>query len=539
MIKFDLNQFFILSIYIVRIRFTTTDHLSTSRISEPNNNKLHKCLSLSLPLSTRIIYPCNTLTNQNSFQYRCTHFNVSSLSSILGGRISHSPAVIIYPSDSSDVQNIVKCATKLNYIVNALGGGHSYEGYGLGSVYNNIIINMERINYIHINQHDRIGTFGAGARLGPIYYRAYQHGKLTINGGSCPWVGLAGHALGGGFGFLARLHGLLSDNIIEMKAVNAQGELLTINETHEPELYWALRGGGGGLFVIVTEFKFRLIKSPSVVTTFLSMWNTNATKYVIQRYQSLIFNNKTLNLNKSIFMEMFVNKTHVQILIINFDIDLTEFNKTILLFLKGLPTSNNISFDKQDWLTFVYKHSGLDNLNSDHRHLLLENLTLPTYNFKGKHLFYNQSIANHSLDLVIHRLALADGNISMLFNPWDGYLSEIPVNKTAFPHRNFKFGIQFMNYWIDRQQEEKQMNLLNQIYLCLYNDSTKYSYINYIDRTEDNWMNVYYNTHQQRLISIKNIYDKKNRFAFERTIQINQKKTTYSFTIFLLLMFFV
>ncbi|CAF0797248.1 unnamed protein product [Adineta steineri] len=373
MIKFDSNQLLILSIYIVQIRFTTADHFSTSRISEPNNNKLHKCLSLSLPFSTRIIYPCNTLTNQNSFQYQCTHFNVSSLSSILGGRISHSPAVIIYPKDSSDVQNVVKCATKLNYIVNALGGGHSYEGYGLGSVYNNIIINMERINYIHINQYDRIGTFGAGARLGPIYYRAYQHGKLTINGGSCPWVGLAGHALGGGFGFLARLHGLLSDNIIEMKAVNDQGELLTINETHEPELYWALRGGGG-----------------------------------------------------------------------------------------GLPTSNNISLDKQDWLTFVYKHSGLDNLNGDHRHLLLENLTLPTYNFKGKHLFYNQSIANHNLELVIHRLRLADGNISMLFNPWDGYLSEIPVNKTAFPHRNFKFGIQFMNYWIDRQQEEKQMNLLNQ-----------------------------------------------------------------------------
>ena len=223
-------------------------------------------------------------------------------------------------------------------------------------------------------------------------------------------------------------------------------------------------------------------------------------------------------------MQMLVNNTHVHILIINFGIELKEFNKTILLLLENLPTSNKTSLDKQDWLTFVYKHSGIDNFTGDHRQLLLDNLTYPTYYFKGKHLFYNQTISNNSLEQLIHRLTLVDGQISMLFNPWDGYLSKIPVNKTAFPHRHFKFGIQFLSYWNDHQHEKKQMNLLKQIYLSIYNDSTKYSYINYIDRDEHNWMNVYYNTHQQRLINIKHIYDKKNRFYFEKTIQINQKK---------------
>jgi hypothetical protein len=186
-----------------------------------NNNDLRTCLSSLLPLSIRTVYPCDTLTNQNS---QCDHFNVSRLSSIRGGRISHSPAVIVYAMNSRDVQNVVKCATKFDYIVNALSGGHSYEGYGLGSMYNNIIINMEAINYININTNDTTGTFGAGARIGPIYYKLYQYEQYTINAGSCPWVGLAGHALGGGQGFLSRLHGLLSDNILEMKAVNAQGK---------------------------------------------------------------------------------------------------------------------------------------------------------------------------------------------------------------------------------------------------------------------------------------------------------------------------
>jgi hypothetical protein len=92
-------------------------------------------------LSVRTIYLCKTLENQNSSQYECDDFNVSQLSSIHGGRIDHSPGVIVYVRDSIDVQNVLKCARKLNYIVNALSGGHSYEGYGLGSIYNNIEIN--------------------------------------------------------------------------------------------------------------------------------------------------------------------------------------------------------------------------------------------------------------------------------------------------------------------------------------------------------------------------------------------------------------
>ncbi|CAF1134106.1 unnamed protein product [Adineta steineri] len=80
----------------------------------------------------RTIYPCSTIANQNSFRYGCVHFNITNLSAIRGGRFSHSPAVIVYVTDSSDVQNVLACAANLNYVVNALSGGHSHEGYGLG-----------------------------------------------------------------------------------------------------------------------------------------------------------------------------------------------------------------------------------------------------------------------------------------------------------------------------------------------------------------------------------------------------------------------
>jgi FAD/FMN-containing dehydrogenase len=220
MIKIESIAWLIVLMYIFDIGFTKSIDRDNNKFVRINNNDLEECLSSSI----RRVYPCNTLTNQNSSQYQCDHFNVSGLSSVRGGRISHSPAVIVYVKNSIDVQNVVKCATKLNYIVNALSGGHSYEGYGLGSTSNNIIINMESINYININQDDKTGTFGGGARIGPIYYRTYEYDNYTINGGSCAWIGLAANALGGGYGYLVRLHGLLSDQILEMKAVNDQGQ---------------------------------------------------------------------------------------------------------------------------------------------------------------------------------------------------------------------------------------------------------------------------------------------------------------------------
>ena len=492
--------------------------LSSSHAARINNDELRTCLASSFPLSTRTIYPCYTLANQNS---PCDHFNITELSSVRGGRIFHSPAVIVDAMDSRDVQNVVKCATKLDYIVNALSGGHSYEAYGLGSADNNIIINMAAINYIHINPNDHTGIFGPGARLGPIYYKSYQYDQYTVNAGTCPWVGLAGHALGGGDGFLSRLHGLLSDNILEMKAVNTEGELLIINATHESELYWALRGGGGGLFVIVTEFKIRLIKSPSRVTTFSSVWSPDATKLVLQRYQSLIFNDTVFNLNNNIYLTINLNSYYIETIMVYYDDVLDEFNQTISLLLSTLPTPQSINIDEQDWLTFVYKRSWLNDGSGDPRALLLENLTYPTRYFKAKHLFYDQPISNFGLERFIDQLALKKAPYTIQFKPWDGYLSTIPVDETAFPHRNFKFAIQFMVFSDDKQLEQEQIDSLNEIYLSIYDDSAKYAYINYIDRDVPDWMNAYYRTHQQRLINIKNIYDKNNRFDFERTIPLN------------------
>lgn len=264
-----------------------------------------------------------------------------------------------------------------------------------------------------------------------------------------------------------------------------------------------------------------MLKAPSLVTRFSSIWSANATKLVVQQYQSLFFNNQLANFSNNIFLSMGVSNINVEISILYFDTVLDEFNKTIARLLSILPTPNTVNIYEQDWLTFAYRASDLDLSNNDLRSLLLENLTYPSYHFKAKHLFYDQPISDHSLDQFVQQLASGSGRIGLGVNPWDGYLSTIPVDQTAFPHRHFKFGIQFTTTWDDTENGQEQINWLNRVYLSVYNDSTKYSYINYIDRDVEDWMNAYYHTHQQRLINIKSTYDKNNRFYFERTIQSN------------------
>ena len=224
MVTFTSELIVNLVLFLSQIYLVTTNFDNNSSFSRQNNDQLYTCLSSSLSTFVRCIYPCRTPSNQNSHIYSCENFDVHSLASMRGSRISHSPAVIVYATTTWDVQSIIKCAVKLDYVVNALSGGHSYEGYSLGSLPNNIIINFGKLNHIHVNVHDKIVKIGPGARLGPIYYKLYQHEKHTIPGGSCPWVGIGGLTLGGGYGLLARLHGLLVDQVLEMKVVNAQGK---------------------------------------------------------------------------------------------------------------------------------------------------------------------------------------------------------------------------------------------------------------------------------------------------------------------------
>ena len=158
----------------------------------------------------------------------------------------------MYCESAEDVQKAVRWAQKHAIHVVPRCGGHSYAGYSTTS--KGVVVDVSRMNRVHV--HSGIANVGAGARLIDVYSGLTPLG-LTIPAGSCPTVGIAGLALGGGVGYAGRKLGLTCDNLLALSLVTANGKLVECSPHEHGDLYWASRGGGGGNFGIATSFRFR------------------------------------------------------------------------------------------------------------------------------------------------------------------------------------------------------------------------------------------------------------------------------------------
>ncbi len=140
-------------------------------------------------------------------------------------------------------------------------GGHSYEGFSQSST---VVIDMRLMDAISVDTKTNTATVGAGASLGDIYLAITRHG-LAFPGGSCPTVGVSGHALGGGYGYLARSCGLACDNVLSIDLIDPQGNQITAAAEQNTDLFWACRGGGGGSFGVATGYRLKLYEVAKVL----------------------------------------------------------------------------------------------------------------------------------------------------------------------------------------------------------------------------------------------------------------------------------
>jgi FAD/FMN-containing dehydrogenase len=172
------------------------------------------------------------------------------------------PAAVVGAARVEDVQAAVGFAARHGLPVAARSGGHSYPGYS--TVDGGIVVDLSRFAGIGVRPGGR-AVIGAGARLGAIATTLAAAGRV-LPAGSCESVGIAGLALGGGVGLVDRKHGLTCDHLETARIVTADGRVRTASATSEPDLFWALRGGGGGNFGIVTGFTFRTVPAAAVAT---------------------------------------------------------------------------------------------------------------------------------------------------------------------------------------------------------------------------------------------------------------------------------
>ncbi len=172
---------------------------------------------------------------------------------IWNASIDKYPGLILRCLGTADVVEAVRFAVANNLLVAVRGGGHNVAGRALCD--NGLVIDLSSMRGVTVDPQARIVRVQGGALLGDLDRETHLHG-LAVPSGVVSKTGIAGLTLGGGVGWLVRKHGLSCDNVISFEVVTAKGEVLIASADEHPDLFWALRGGGGN-FGVVTSFTFR------------------------------------------------------------------------------------------------------------------------------------------------------------------------------------------------------------------------------------------------------------------------------------------
>lgn len=170
------------------------------------------------------------------------------------GMFDKRPAVIVRCAGVADVINAVRFARDRNLLVAVRGGAHNVAG--LASYEEGFVIDMSQMRAVHVNPHARTVRVEGGAQLGDIDRETQMFG-LVVPTGVVSETGIAGLTLNGGVGWLRRKWGMTCDNLVAVELVTAEGQWVRASKTENPDLFWALRGGGGN-FGVVTVFEFEL-----------------------------------------------------------------------------------------------------------------------------------------------------------------------------------------------------------------------------------------------------------------------------------------
>jgi FAD/FMN-containing dehydrogenase len=202
---------------------------------------------------------------------------------IWNGMAARLPALVLQPASAHDVATAVSFARDHGLLVSVKGGGHNIAGTSIAE--DGLVLDMSGMRQVAVDPEARLAHVGPGCLLGEVDQATQAHGLATVLG-FVSETGVAGLTLGGGFGYLARRFGWTVDNLTEVEIVTADGQVRIANRDQHPELFWALRGGGGN-FGVVTRFSFRLHQVGPMITGGLIIWSAERADEVLATYRDL------------------------------------------------------------------------------------------------------------------------------------------------------------------------------------------------------------------------------------------------------------
>jgi FAD/FMN-containing dehydrogenase len=419
-------------------------------------------------------------------------------------RLQITPRVRVVAASAAAVSTTILWAASngLNFALRS--GGHSYEGFSQSP---DLVIDVRGVTGIKLLADKKSVSIGAGASLGSVY-DALASSHLAIPAGSCFPVGVAGHSLGGGFGLLGRPFGLACDSVLSMEVVDASGKILNVSEQENPDLFWALRGGGNGSFGVVTNFNFRT-SAVNMVGRFGITWSkpvAQAAK-IVQAWQQWLGDlppaiTGTLHLDK-------IAGGRIKVHFAGLSVDTESKLKVELKRLQKLAGSA----DQSSTITETFKAAAtvFDGGGSD------------SVLMKAKSDYITEPLTEQGILTLLGGLQKAPEAISVLCDTYGGAINKVAADATAFVHRgNTKYVIQYYMQWDKPAASDANIATMRTLYASMRPFVSGGCYVNYCDLDlGDGYARAYWGDNLPRLMKIKAQYDPKNLFRHAQSVPLS------------------
>jgi FAD/FMN-containing dehydrogenase len=426
------------------------------------------------------------------------------------------PAAVVRCASPADVAATVAVARGLRLRTAIRSGGHSVAGR---SSTDGILLDVTPMRSVAVAGD--VATVGAGVRLGDLYDALAEHG-LTIPAGCGPSVGIAGLTLGGGLGILGRKHGLTCDHLLRAQVVLADGRVVECDQHHDGELFWALRGAGGGHFGVVTSLAFRTLVAPTT-TVFQLVWPPAAAAAVVQAWQAWAPDapdelDATLRLTAAGDGE---RQPRVEVVGSVLDGEAAE----LLGELVGRVGADPVEASRRHLPHRAAKRylEGLGSVENRRERSGPERPPQPGHLYT-KSEFFRRPLPGETVAALVEHLTqgLTPGQSREVdFLPWGGAYNRVRADATAFAHRSERFLVQHLvQVGADAAPAERgaARDWLARSWALMHPWGSGGVYPNFPDPDLQDWAHAYHGTNYDRLRRVKAAYDPGGFFRFHQSI---------------------
>jgi FAD/FMN-containing dehydrogenase len=437
----------------------------------------------------------------------------------LNARFDHvRPQAVVRCVGPHDVSESIRFARQLGMAVATRGGGHCFGGR---SSTGGLLVDVKPMHAVEVS--GGTVTVGGGTRLGEVYGTLLDH-DLAIAAGSCPSVGIAGQALGGGLGIIGRKYGLTSDHLLGVQIVLADGRILRCDDHDEEDLFWALRGAGPGNFGVITALTFRTIGAPGA-TNFSLSWPFSTAAAVIEAWMSWApVAPEELAASLLVGASAEVDEppsVGVFGVMLGTESDTDELVDQLVGRARSDPSSafrQPMSF--RETTRYWGERASRDRVEG----------TPPGQELRGhrfiKSEFFKRPLSTEVIEALLETFVtgrVAGQSRELDFSPWGGGYNRVRADATAFVHRNDL-------YWLKHATEvdpgasssakEAAHDWITRSWSVVHSWGTGRVFPNFPDPDLQDWARAYYGENLDRLVRVKARYDPDDVFHFHQSLPV-------------------